>query len=56
MFVVTADVTSGMHTLIIIMKGKKKKKNKQQASHERFYMGILSGQIIYSLEGPKRPE
>lgn len=55
MFVVTADVTSGMHTLIIIMKGKKKK-NKQQASHERFYTGILSGQIIYSLEGPKRPE
>lgn len=36
MFVVTADVTSGMHTLIIIMKGKKKKTN------NRHHMSIFT--------------
>lgn len=37
MFVVTADVTSGMHTLIIIMKGKKKKK-----TNNRHHMSVFT--------------
>lgn len=48
MFVITANATSDVYTLITTMKGRKK-------TNTVDHMGVLSGQSTCNLGGPKRP-